>query len=163
MKIASLDVISWEMCFNGEHFNGTVEYTDESDNRIQHKLTHPLTRNQAISLNKKEEVRGLTGWHKQGDMSDRYWTKESLEKDAIEYVKNIKYIGLLLGDGGNRGQPGEILYCTDSELEKKLEPLAKRADEMYQESCDPWLTFGEEADMLWDRWEELVSIAGLDD
>lgn len=87
-------------------------------------------------------------------LSNRFFTIEELYKYAIEHAKENN-IDVVVKDGSSI-QPGPVIYCKHDEIREELEMISERAAEMYEQSYDPWATFGKEADDLWEMWENIL-------
>jgi len=149
MKLATLDILNWNTSLGGEHYTGTIHY-DHNGETIYHELEYELSTSQAKYLNKKDGC----SMYKQGSLSNRFFKQHHLYKIATEFCKS-KNINLLLKHG-TKIQPGVVIYCSDEELKKKLVHISALTEWMYSKTYDPWATFGEEADRLWDEWESLL-------
>jgi len=78
----------WAASLNGEHYTGKIVGDDINGKYQRYEVQHALSAKEALSLNKKDEGRGMFGnMYKPGDMSDKFWTEQQLYRAAIRVYR----------------------------------------------------------------------------
>lgn len=84
--IVILEVLQWSFSLGGEHYTGKITGYVKADDWCSTEVKHPLSRREAIKLNKKDASHGSSRV-KQGYMSDRFETRQELETAAVTIYK----------------------------------------------------------------------------
>lgn len=100
MVIGHLDVTTWQ----GISIGATHWYCDltveENNKKVEDiELKRPIGAAEAAALNKEDKANGLLGsYHKRGNMTTGFMTKEAAIKAGVDYFKS-KYKGILFDSG----------------------------------------------------------------
>jgi len=124
--IVVLEIIDWGVCIGGEHLSGTIKGYKNGD-YCSVKVKHPLSRSEALHLNKKEECSALCR-HKLGESSGRF---ES-EKDLIEAARKIWKFEFpnaraLMKGYGSTADPQEVL-CADRKFKTTVNRMWRQME-----------------------------------
>lgn len=143
MKILHLKITTWAgISIGATHYYGDILFPYE-EHKDSHRLRFILAKRDVILLNKKERMYASTfrTTYVVGEESERFDTKEEIEKTGIKYYEeNLKkkYAILVLGDTGVI-EPKKIIVhnCKSSRQLKLIESIneiAKQYD--YEDACD---------------------------
>jgi hypothetical protein len=152
MRSARIQITEWARSFGGEHFTGTITWEDSDHEYRSEQLEYVLDKRQALALNKKD---GVALYIPGESISNRYFSKEELIRDAVEFCKTneIEFLS-----EHSSLQPSPIIYMKDRELWSRLQPIGEAFEALYDETDDPWSTFPAQAKKLEEKWDTLLGL-----
>ena len=121
--IVYIDIITYEMCFNGKHFYGKLD-TRYSDGDQDVRLRHKLSQKEASYLNKKDSCRGQ---FKNGDLTERFPTEKALLAEAKKVWRDEFPKGVLLINGSSSS--GSVEHAIDGPDRASVDRINALADE----------------------------------
>lgn len=144
-QIAFLEIYSYRAAWNGEHYYGHIRFKDDEE-----ILRYPMTQTQADLFNEKDSCESEAASYKAGELTNRYFDKNTLEIDAARYFhEHLESQGATLFCVGRRvnAYPQRVIAFAQG-----YGALALKFNELHQlgEFCD------------WD-WADDADADALDD
>ena len=147
--ILTLDIKSWSVTLNGEHFTGDVYDADFNRTEITHKMSSDL----AAALNKKDGTR----IYKAGMPTGRFTSHAQIVHhgimQALHKYPDAKLI--LLGDHC-AADPLLPVWCSNEEIGRQLQTLYEQNEAFYKDTVDPYIAHRQEMEAVWQQWERLL-------
>lgn len=123
MNIATLEIGCYAECIGGEHYYGYLKgYSDKGFQSIE--LLHPISKKEAIYLNKKDLNRGITKY-KVGHFSYRFETRQEVIDFAIKVWRNYFPDALALKIGSCCVCDPQFILDGPEDFKQKVNKLAQ--------------------------------------
>jgi hypothetical protein len=134
MKVAKLEVTSWAgVAIGAEHFYGSFNWCDESNDFKEHRLTKTISQKEASYLNKKmagENTDYIDSRYREGDEVNCFDTVEEVRKVAMKNWRDITGCDLLLGGSFACASVEFALDGPDQDVVDRINDLYKQAVEI---------------------------------